>query len=130
MLVIYRKLNCSVDTKLLQNFTNHPSAEWTPEQTAAARVFADRIENIPFPQVPAEWDAEQVKELAVRYVDELAAKQPVAVLCQGEFTLVYHVVQGLKRLEIPVYAACSQRNTVTQGNKKISVFNFVRFRAY
>jgi len=120
----------SMANRLLLNFTNHPSAEWGLEQTDAARALADLIEDISFPQVPPEWDAQQVKDLAVRYVDELAEKQPAAVLCQGEFTLVYHVVQGLKSLGVPVYAACSQRNTITQGDKKISVFNFVRFRAY
>ena len=112
------------------NFTNHPSAQWPPEQTAAALALGALIEDVPFPQVPPEWDTRQVKELAEQYVRELAQKQPAAVLCQGEFTLAFHVVEGLKRLGIPVYAACSQRNTVTQGDKKITVFNFVRFRAY
>ena len=36
------------------NLTNHPSAQWEPEQTEAALALAEQIEDVPFPIVPPE----------------------------------------------------------------------------
>lgn len=93
-------------------------------------MLGSPIIDLPFPQVPATWDETQVAALAEEQVRQISALHPASVLCQGEFTLVYQVVQGLKALGIPVLAACSERNTITEGNKKISIFQFVRFRSY
>ena len=111
------------------NHTNHRSEQWSIEQRAAAERFG-RIVDLPFPDIHPDWGEVEIAGMAVGTAARIVAMKPEAVLCQGEFTLAFHVVQGLKRLGIPVYAACSQRNTVTQGDKKISIFNFVRFRAY
>ena len=91
---------------MLINFTNHPSAQWSAEQKVAAQVYG------------------KVIDLA-----------PNAVLCQGECTFVYRVVQRLEAAGIPTLAACSRRKsqetTYPDGSTlKRSIFAFAGFRRY
>ena len=58
-----------------------------------------------------------------------------AVMVQGEFTLVYGVVNRLKNAGIKVVSACSERKAIEYqdeyGNDiKENRFSFVRFREY
>jgi hypothetical protein len=119
---------------MLINFTNHPSAQWSREQLAAAEVYGE-IRDFPFPEVPAEWDEVQLADEAEICVDELAAAQPQAVVCQGESTLSAAVAWGLLARGIPVLAACSSRCVREERQEDGSTvkrvhFRFVRFRAY
>lgn len=115
------------------NYTNHPSAGWSGEQKEAAQKYGD-IVDVPFPQVPPEWSEEQVCRAAREEAEKLLAMKPAAVLCQGDFTFAYAVIQLLKKKKIPVLAACSRRDVKEwqeQGKSmKSSVFRFVRFRQY
>ena len=116
------------------NHTNHAVQAWSPEQRRAAEKLG-RIAELPFPQVQADWDEAMVAGLAVSMAAKIAAMQPGAVLCQGEFTYTYRLVELLKLSHIPVLAACSERRvrewTDAQGQtRKESVFQFVRFRRY
>ena len=58
-----------------------------------------------------------------------------AVLVQGEFTCVYHIVSILKEKGIKVVAATTERENVeetdvTGATVKRVLFRFVRFREY
>ncbi len=116
------------------NFSNHPSARWSPEQTAAAEKYG-RIVDEPFPPVPAAIDERGISLMADEAVLRILAKKPSAVLCQGEFTLAFAVAERLKAEGVKVLAAASDRVTEeTTGedgeSRKVTVFRFVRFRAY
>lgn len=111
------------------NFTNHPSDKWDGKQTTAAEVYGQIID-VPFPAVNPKASEEEIEQLAQQCIEQIMKLQPSCVLCQGEFTLCFQVVNDLKQKGIKVVSACSERNVVEQGEKKIAFFCFVQFREY
>ena len=119
---------------MLINHTNHASAKWASSQVEAARAWGE-IEDVPFPDIGADWDEARVAKLAEENAARIIEKKPRAVLCQGEFTYVYHFVNLLRAVGIPVLAATSRREVVevqeADGSaRKLSRFVFTRFRQY
>lgn len=119
---------------MLINFTNHPSHLWNEIQTKSALEYGP-IEDMPFPSVDPTFTTEEVKQLAQKYFTKIEKKYPKAVLVQGEMTLCYHIVSLLKKANIKVLCACSQRvsteETDADGNTvKKSLFQFIQFREY
>ncbi|MCR4675329.1 MAG: hypothetical protein K5675_09975 [Lachnospiraceae bacterium] len=116
------------------NFSNHGSKDWSKEQIKAAEDYGE-IRDVPFPNVAAEATEEEINALADQCVEQILSFSPKAVMCQGEFTLCYAVIQRLKRNNIICLAACSLREaTVKQmkdgSTKRVSVFKFCKFREY
>ena len=116
------------------NFTNHPSAQWSAEQKAAAQAYGEVID-LAFPAIDPAADEAALDSLASAYATRILHMNPDAVLCQGEFTFVYLVVLRLERAGIPVFSACSFRKsqeTISPDGStlKQSVFVFTRFRRY
>ena len=52
------------------NHTNHPSARWEEAQRCAAEAYGV-IADIPFPQIPADWDEDAVRRLAEENAREI-----------------------------------------------------------
>ena len=120
--------------KIFINHTNHPSAKWSVEQKTAAEIFG-KIVDIPFPDVPPSFNTEEIHELVLNKLQEILELAPVAVLCQGEFNYTVAMAEELKKRGITVMAATSERivSEVIESDgstKRVSVFNFVRFRPY
>ena len=120
--------------KVFINHTNHKSAQWSAEQVAAAESFG-KIIDLPFPEVPPNFSTEEVRQMVFEKLQEILKLSPVAVLCQGEFSYTVAMVNELKKNKIPAMAATSERivSEITEADgstKKVSVFRFVRFRAY
>ena len=116
------------------NHTNHPSSRWEEGQRQAAETYGTIID-LPFPRIPADWDAQAVHHLAEENAREILARKPMAVLVQGEFTYTFALVCLLKDAEIAVLSACSERlvnERVDENGETIreSRFLFRRFRAY
>ncbi len=116
------------------NFSNHPADRWSKEQRVTAEEFG-RVVDEPFPPVLANLDERGVALLADEAVLRIMAHRPAAVLCQGEFTLAFAVVERLKAKGVKVLAASSDRVIETETDedgetRKVSVFRFIRFRAY
>ncbi len=116
------------------NFSNHPSSRWSPEQLSAAEKYG-RVIDEPFPAVPANLDERGVALLADEAVLRIMAHHPAAVLCQGEFTLAFAVVERLKAEGVTVLAASSDRVLMKEEDengetRKVTVFRFTRFRKY
>lgn len=111
------------------NLTNHPSKAWDRAQIDAAEKYG-QIVDLPFPKVASDKDEEYIKALSDKCVEKVMELNPAAVLCQGEFTLVYRIVSELRRRDVTVLAACSERRVVEKGNEKVSVFCFDRFREF
>ncbi|MDR0382117.1 MAG: hypothetical protein LBH86_09035 [Oscillospiraceae bacterium] len=117
------------------NFTNHPSDNWSAEQTAAAHVFGE-ILDLPFPNVDPNGGEGYIEALAAEYVTRIAAHRPLAVLCQGEMTLTFAVASLLPLVcNAAVLAACSARVVTEFANEdgmiaKYTAFRFTRFRNY
>lgn len=116
------------------NFTNHPSAQWSAEQKAAAQIYG-KVVDLAFPDVDPAVDEAALDSLASVYAAHILHLNPDAVLCQGECTFVYRIVQRLESAGIPVLAACSCRKsqeTVSPDGStlKRSIFVFAGFRRY
>lgn len=119
---------------MLLNFSNHQSADWSAEQTAAAAEFGT-VADLQFPAVPASANTDAVSELADEYCARILASGAVAVLVQGEMSLAFAVAGRLQKRGIAVLCACSERvcDTVVRDDgstERRSVFRFVRFRSY
>ena len=119
--------------KVFVNHTNHPSYGWDEAQKHAAMSYGE-IVDVPFPSIAPEAGEEEVRSLAERNAGKILELKPEVVLCQGEFTYTYAMVDLLKKHGVLALAASServveevQRNGMTQ---KVSLFQFVRFRSY
>jgi len=120
------------------NISNHSSDQWSEEQKDAARAIAPELLDIPFPAVPPEADTAEVEALADRLIASLHSMDmgvpwefAKAAMVQGEFTLAAALVRRLQQCGIACYAATTQRVVETDAEgRKISIFRFVRFRAY
>ena len=126
---------------MLINLTNHPYENWSGEQKQAAADRFGGVMDMPFPAVAACLDEDALLELAEAFVQSVLAcrqqygDEDIAVLVQGEFTLTYALVSRLMKLNIPCYAACSDREVVETVDisgitRKTAVFRFSRFRKY
>ena len=115
--------------KVFVNFTNHPSSDWGEKQTTEAEKYG-KIHDIPFPQVDPMSTEQEIQQLGEQCYKEIMKYHPIAVLCQGEFTLAVYVINRLRQKNIKVLAACTKRIAVMEGNKKQSVFVFEKFREY
>lgn len=116
------------------NCSNHRVENWSVEQRKEAEKYGEIVE-YPFPYVTPQLNEEEIKDIALKTVKEISKMKPDMVMCQGEFTLTYKIIEMLKELNIKVVAACSERVTteVKQDDgstKKIAEFKFVRFREY
>ena len=118
-----------MERKNFVNFTNHPSDRWSKEQTNAAEEYGP-IVDVQFPEVAPDLTKEEVALLASDYVSRIMDIHPAAVLCQGEFTLCYAVINELKERGVKVLAACSRRIVEDTDTGKITVFIFEGFREY
>ena len=92
------------------NFSNHPYAMWSAEQQAAAQRYGTVVD-LAFPAIDPAADEAALDSLAAVYADHILHLNPDAVLCQGECTFVYRVVQRLEAAGIPTLAACSRRKS-------------------
>ena len=149
---------------MLINVTNRPHTTWSPEQLAAAEKFGT-IVDFPMPAPDAELGEEEIDRIAglvVRRVERRlgvedsaggaedsaggaedseggaegsAEKECHAVVCQGDFVLVFRIVTMLKAKGITVLAPAFKRvtkptlrpdGTTAPGYS----FDFVRFRSY
>lgn len=89
-----------------------------------------RIVDIPFPNVNADATEKDVQELSKSTFKTVMSYHPKAVLCQGEFTLAFQLINMLLENEIVVLAACSERIVKEDGARKESYFTFTKFRNY
>lgn len=112
------------------NISNHPLAFWSDSQRQAAEELAERIVDIPFPQVPPEDGPEAIEILAQELYDRLPADARHALVA-GEFCLTVSLVRRLQARGVCCYSTTNVRDTDHQGEGiKVSRFRFVRFRAY
>ena len=111
------------------NFSNHPSNNWEAAQTAAAREYGD-IVDIKFPEVDPRSSAEDIRSMGMEYTEMILEYAPAAVMCQGEFTLCYTVINELKKNNVKVLAACARRMVEEKDGVRIARFEFEGFREY
>ena len=111
------------------NLSNHPS------QNAVDKIVPDaQIMDYPFPSVDSSLNEDQIIKLSEQMTTEIAALNPAAVMCQGEFGLTFSLVTMLKRMGIKTVYGCSERKAAERqtenGTEKVVTFSFVKFREY
>lgn len=100
--------------------------------------MADTIVDIPFPNVPANANMDEVNEIVNNTVDKmLAVGKANDIVCHiaGEPVVTHAVVNTLIKLHIPSVASTTERNVVETTNpdgttSKTVQFKFVQFRSY
>ena len=127
-------MDCSKDKEsCLINFSNHPSQLWSKDQSEAAAAYG-KIIDMPFPAINPDADETDIQKLAEEYVKqilELEEHNNITVHIMGEMTFTYMVVTQLKAMGIECIASTTTRDTeYSAEGKKISDFQFVRFRKY
>lgn len=116
------------------NCSNHRVENWCNDQLEAAKVYGEIVDYI-FPMVDARASKEDVSKLAENVCRDIIAIHPDVVMCQGEFTLCFAIVNILKNAGIKVVAGCSNRKAVDHMNEdgtitKVAEYKFEKFREY
>lgn len=125
------------------NYSNHPSASWAEEQSAAAKSYG-KIYDVAFPEVSVATSEKEIEKLAEEQLERLQKiteengcnLNQTVIMCQGEFSLTYAVITRLKK-NYPgckVVCAISRREVVEEQkdgcNVKTVRFRFCGFREY
>lgn len=116
------------------NFSNHPSTRWNGDQKEAAEKYGD-IVDVQFPLLGPDLSEKDIKKIGDECIAQIIKYSPVAVMCQGEFTLTFYVVSELLRKGITCVSACTRRvsnETMLEDGtvRKESLFVFDGFRKY
>jgi hypothetical protein len=115
---------------MLLNLSNHPSANWPPEQRDIAIREYGSISDLPFPNIDPTADEAAIQALAKDYCADIKKRKVKAVHLMGELTFCFALVQLLKKEKINCIASTTHRIAEEKDGKKITVFQFVRFRKY
>lgn len=114
------------------NFSNHPSAEWSEAQKNAAVEYGE-IVDLQFPVIDETATDEDIKKLADEYllkVREIASPNNATVHIMGEQTFTHSLLQRLQRAGYKCVASTTKRIIEQEGERKVVIFNFERFREY
>ena len=116
------------------NHTNHTSVQWSLEQRTTAEKYG-KIVDVSFPNIGADWNEEKISQFVEINAKKIIEMNPAAVLCQGEYNYTYSMINYLKRNNIVVLAAASERVVdekvqLDGTTQKVSSFKFVQFRQY
>lgn len=120
---------------MLLNISNHPCTKWPEIQRRAAIEQYREIKDMPFPQIPPDMDTVGIRQMVEDYearIHKVAAdNNNLIVHLMGELTFTHLLVNRLQKAGIPCVASTSERIVIEEASgKKISQFNFVRFRNY
>lgn len=116
------------------NISNHPSALWSEKQKAEAEKYGPVID-VAFPAVDTSAGEENIIDMAKAFFSEVIKYKPSAVMCQGEYTLSFCLINMFLSHGIRCLAACTERKAEEKKQEdgtslKISRFEFVKFREY
>lgn len=116
------------------NWSNHPSSSWSDEQYAAASALGEVVD-IPFPNIPPDFDIRVIDSLARRGVESISAAYPdrkgTVIHVQGEMTFLYRALLLLEKEGYRAVASTSERQvSFTPDGEKVVRFDFSGFRDY
>lgn len=112
------------------NLSNHPSANWNAKQKEAAAQLAERIIDIPFPNVPPTDDLDGVLSLVrekLETIDGIAPWSDIVIHVAGEPTFVAQMVLHAPQ-ETTLVCSTTERVSVEKDGVETSVFTFCQFR--
>ena len=133
---------------MLLNLSNHPvrgvwnpqkeryENAWSPEQISAAHEEFGEIIDEPFPMIPPEYSGEEVRQLAMTYLEKCktvlgAPCDGNAVMLSGEIVFCSMLSRMLLDAGYRVICATTKRIVTDLGEGRIiKDFKFVKFREY
>lgn len=116
---------------MLLNLSNHPSTSWPQNQKTLAIAVYGEVQDLIFPQIDPNSSGYDLDQLVEKYESKIRKVNPTAVHIMGEMTFSYRLINKLKEIGIPCIASTTERKVSEDKNgKKISQFNFVKFRSY
>lgn len=120
---------------MLLNLSNHPVEKWPDLQKIEAKKRFGNVTDLPFPNIPPEWDKEQVGSAVTEVFEKCAGllpeKENNAIHVMGEMTFTYAFVKLAKDKGVTCLASTTKRLVETNDKgEKISLFSFVQFREY
>ena len=120
---------------MLINLSNHPSSKWDVKQLNEAYLLFGTVQDESFPNIPPDWDMEQVETLACEYFEkiksiekETGAKPTIHIT--GELVFCFVLIQMLLKDGFRCITSTTERIVKEENNVKITVFNFIKFRNY
>ena len=120
-------------TDIFINFSNHPSVEWSEAQKNAAVEYGE-IVDLQFPVIDETATDEDIKKLADEYllkVREITSPKNATVHIMGEQTFLHSMLHRLQKAGYKCMASTTKRIVkFDEENRKITTFNFERFREY
>ncbi|MBQ6051540.1 MAG: TIGR02221 family CRISPR-associated protein [Bacteroidaceae bacterium] len=121
------------DQRILINFSNHPLENWNEKQLKAAKKYG-KVKDLPFPDIDPNANEKDLQAISADYVQKIQAMAEgnnATVHIMGEMTFTFMVVSQLKEIGIQCIASTTEREAeVFPNGKKLSDFQFVRFRSY
>lgn len=119
---------------MLINLSNHPSEKWEAAQLETASQYGEII-NIPFPNIPPEWNTKQVEKEAKEYFNrikkiESTEKEKLVIHLAGEPTFCFQLSRLLLTKGFRVVTSTTERIVQESENEKKSIFKFKQFREY
>ncbi len=119
---------------LLINLSNHPFEKWSDNQKSAAVEQYGEVQDLPFPNVNPDGDADYISSLADEYfrkVKEMSGKRKVTIHLMGEMNLSFTLLDRFREAGYECIASTTERviDDSIPGQKTV-FFRFVRFRPY
>lgn len=116
------------------NLSNHPTEKWDEFQRREAEKYGE-IVDLPFPQIPAEMNSDEVCIQAKKYFSICKAILPDAKVIHGihlvgEPTFCFYLTNLLIQAGYNVLGSTTERVVKEEGNQKTSIFKFVQFRKF
>lgn len=113
------------------NLSNHPSNNWSPKQSDAALSLAERIMDIPFPNVPPTDNVEDVAAMVKKVlntIDEIARWQDIIIHVMGEATFLAQMVLNAPSSATLICSTTERVSVEKEDGTKVSTFTFCKFR--
>ncbi|MGB1216839.1 MAG: CRISPR-associated protein [Saprospiraceae bacterium] len=118
---------------MLINLSNHPTDQWDAEQLFAAQAQFGEVDFIQHPNIPPNWNREQVETLANEYVNKILVANPkkdLRIHVVGEPVFCFCFITRMRQEGIPCLTSTTERMVEVRDNKKIITFRFESFRYY
>lgn len=121
---------------MLINLSNHPFEKWEEKHQQAAFKQFGIVEDLAFPDVDPNADADAISQLAAEYLSACITKLETtygnkdAIHISGEPCFLFQFVTLVKAHGIPCVCSTTHRLVTNVGNIKTTVFKFVQFRKY
>ena len=113
------------------NLSNHPSNNWNPKQSDAALSLAEKIMDIPFPNVPPTDHVEDVAAMVkdvLNTIHKIARWRDIIIHVMGEATFLAQMVLNAPPSVALICSTVERVSFEQKDGTKVYTFTFCKFR--